>query len=46
MKIWHQTEMDRLRRERERIEQTMGGINFSFGPAARPTTTHGPRFRR
>ncbi len=40
MKTWHQIEMDRLRRERERIEQTMGGINFSFGPAARPTTAH------
>ena len=33
-KTWHQTEMDRLHRERERIEQSMGGINFSFGPAS------------
>jgi hypothetical protein len=39
MKIWHQNEMDKLRMERERIEQSMNGIKFNFGPAARLTTT-------
>lgn len=39
MKIWHQNEMDRLRMERERIEQSMGGIKFNFGPATDTTRT-------
>lgn len=38
-KTWHQTEMDRLRRERERIEQSMNGIKFNFGPASMSAPT-------
>jgi hypothetical protein len=45
LKTLLQAEAEKLRMERERIEQSMGGIKFNFGPAARPTTTHGPRFR-
>jgi hypothetical protein len=39
LKIWHQNEMNKLRIERERIEQSMNGIKFNFSPAMRLTTT-------
>ena len=34
LKNLHQAEMDKLRMEREHIEQAMGGIKFNFSPAS------------
>ena len=39
LKIWHQNEMNKLRMERERIEQSMSGIKFNFSPASMSAPT-------